>query len=54
MPSQKRKVRVISLVKKTSKDVKKKTASDGISRARKSLEEVREVKAQREARQKEL
>lgn len=54
MPSQKKKVRVISQAKKTSKDAKKKTASDGISKARKSLEDAREVKAQREARQKEL
>jgi uncharacterized protein YpmB len=51
---QKKKVRVISLVKKTSKDIKKKTASNGISKARKSLKDVKEVKAQREARKKEL
>jgi hypothetical protein len=54
MASQKKKVRVISQAKKTSKDGKKKTASDGISKARKSLEDAREVKAQREARKKEL
>ena len=45
MPLQKKKVRVISQAKKTSKDAKKKTASDGISKACKSLEDIREVKA---------
>jgi hypothetical protein len=50
MALQKKKVRVLSLGKKSRKDTKKKTAGDRISKARKALKDVREVKAQREAR----
>jgi hypothetical protein len=54
MASQKKKVKIVNKEKKARKDEKKKSASDGISKARKALEDAREVKTQREARKKEL
>ncbi|KAF8852999.1 hypothetical protein BDZ45DRAFT_694662 [Acephala macrosclerotiorum] len=54
MGPQKKKVRIVNQEKEARRHEKKKLANDGISKARKALEDTRETKAQREARRKQL
>ncbi|KAG9242057.1 hypothetical protein BJ878DRAFT_577724 [Calycina marina] len=54
MAPQKRKVKNVNPEKKAKKDAKKKTASDGISKARKALEDGREKVKERKARKEKL